>query len=29
MIPVRATLDSMYAPDIEQRVLKRWQALGL
>lgn len=28
-IPVRATLDSMYSPDIQRRVLERWKALGL
>ncbi|HWD22919.1 MAG TPA: UbiD family decarboxylase [Burkholderiales bacterium] len=27
--PVRATLDSMYSPDIQRRVLARWKALGL
>jgi 4-hydroxy-3-polyprenylbenzoate decarboxylase len=27
--PVRATLDSMYSPHIQQRVLERWKSLGL
>jgi len=27
--PVRATLDSMYSPDVQQRVLQRWKSLGL
>jgi len=27
--PVRATLDSMYSPDVQKRVRRRWQALGL
>ena len=27
--PVRATLDSMYSPDIQQRVLQRYKSLGL
>ena len=27
--PIRATLDSMYSPEVEQKVRKRWQALGL
>jgi 4-hydroxy-3-polyprenylbenzoate decarboxylase len=27
--PVRATLDSMYAPDVQRRVLQRWKTLGL
>lgn len=27
--PVRATLDSMYSPEIQRRVLERWKALGL
>lgn len=27
--PVRATLDSMYSPDVQRRVLERWSALGL
>ena len=28
-IPIRATLDSMYAPDVQKRVRARWKALGL
>ena len=27
--PVRATLDSMYAPEVQRRVLERWASLGL
>ena len=27
--PVRATLDSMYSPEIQRRVLERWKSLGL
>jgi len=27
--PIRATLDSMYAPDVQRRVLARWKTLGL
>ena len=27
--PVRATLDQMYSPDMQERVLGRWRALGL
>lgn len=27
--PVRATLDSMYSPDVQKRVLARWNGLGL
>ncbi len=27
--PVRATLDSMYSPEIQSRVLARWKSLGL
>ena len=27
--PVRATLDSMYSPDVQRRVLERWRSLGL
>ena len=27
--PVRATLDSMYSPEVQRRVLERWSALGL
>ena len=27
--PVRATLDSMYSPEVQRRVLARWKALGL
>jgi len=29
MVPIRATLDSMYSPDVQRRVLERWNALGL
>lgn len=29
MTPIRATLDSMYSPDVQRRVLDRWDALGL
>ncbi len=29
MTPIRATLDSMYSPDVQRRVLDRWNALGL
>jgi 4-hydroxy-3-polyprenylbenzoate decarboxylase len=28
-IPIRATLDRMYTPEMQKQVLKRWQALGL
>lgn len=28
-IPVRATLDSMYSPDVQRRVNERWKSLGL
>lgn len=27
--PIRATLDAMYSPEIQQRVLARWKNLGL
>lgn len=27
--PIRATLDQMYSPDMQERVLRRWNALGL
>jgi 4-hydroxy-3-polyprenylbenzoate decarboxylase len=27
--PVRATLDSMYSPDVQRRVAQRWKKLGL
>ncbi len=27
--PVRATLDSMYSPEVQRRVLERWRSLGL
>jgi len=27
--PIRATLDSMYSPDVQRRVQERWKALGL
>lgn len=27
--PIRATLDQMYTPAVQQQVLRRWQALGL
>ncbi len=27
--PVRATLDSMYSPDVQRRVRQRWKTLGL
>jgi 4-hydroxy-3-polyprenylbenzoate decarboxylase len=27
--PVRATLDSMYSPEVQRRVHERWKALGL
>ncbi len=29
MTPIRATLDAMYSPDVQRRVLDRWNALGL
>ena len=28
-VPVRATLDSMYSPDVQRRVQERWKTLGL
>lgn len=28
-VPIRATLDSMYSPDVQGRVLSRWKAMGL
>ena len=27
--PIRATLDAMYSPDVQKKVLARWKALGL
>lgn len=27
--PIRATLDAMYSPEVQQRVLARWNSLGL
>ncbi len=27
--PIRATLDQMYTPAVQQQVMRRWQALGL
>ncbi len=29
LTPVRATLDSMYSPEVQSRVHERWKALGL